>query len=341
MAADVEIEKPGIWAITLSSLKASLARPSLWLFTWGVILVASFPFAFAYHQGVTKALSNNYAPGSQLGWFTTDFFRDHASELESLSTSASTGFGILALLMPLVGAFFAGGWLQILLERTSGRSLRRFLWGGARTFWRFVRVWLFFLAFFLLVSWLFYGVVFDKYVLSPFGANVAEDLPREDYAFWWKVLQATLLAISYFKLKVWATYTRTRLALLNTRSVMVAGIACWWMMLRHPMRTFGPMLLLLLVQLPVVGLMGFVSADLDGGLDSTSGWRVILVMFALNQVALLWGEILFGARYSAAVQVCRSLIRASVEPDPFADRVGGPGGPQYPIDDSDEYGVSY
>ena len=99
------------------------------------------------------------------------------------------------------------------------------------------------------------------------------------------------------------------------------------------------MILLGLVQVPVVALLGFISSDLELGPDS--GWKSILVLFALSQLSLLWGQVLFGARYAAAVRVCRGLVRASAAPDPFADRVGGPGGPQYPIDDSDEYGVSY
>ena len=35
-----------------------------------------------------------------------------------------------------------------------------------------------------------------------------------------------------------------------------------------------------------------------------------------------------------------ALIQPLSQPDPWASRIGGPGGPQYPIDETDDYGVS-
>ena len=47
-----------------------------------------------------------------------------------------------------------------------------------------------------------------------------------------------------------------------------------------------------------------------------------------------------GARYNAAVQISRILVPPLVQPDQWGKHIGGPGGPQYPIEDSDEYNVS-
>jgi hypothetical protein len=66
----------------------------------------------------------------------------------------------------------------------------------------------------------------------------------------------------------------------------------------------------------------------------------LLGLFALGQAALLGRGILRGARYHAAAQVSKQLVPPPTEVDPWAGGVGGPGGPQYPIDLTDDYGVS-
>jgi hypothetical protein len=55
--------------------------------------------------------------------------------------------------------------------------------------------------------------------------------------------------------------------------------------------------------------------------------------------ALVWRVILRGARYHAAVQVSREIVRPIARPDPWKKTIGGPGGPRYPIG-GDEYAVS-
>ncbi|MEX1025451.1 MAG: hypothetical protein WD226_10285 [Planctomycetota bacterium] len=341
MARDLELDTPKNANVTLGALRASAARFPLWIFAWGVVLLAALPFALVWQQAFIDLLGQSHAPGAQLAFWTEDFRYDHAAELKHLRVQSATAFAVLALVAQLAGVFFAGGWLQVFLERTSRHPLRRFLWGGARTFWRFLRLWLVVLALVLFAGWLFYGDPWNEWFASRFGAAVAEDLTREDVAFWWGVLPAALFAATFALVSVWATYARARMALLNKRSVFLTGLASAWMILRHPLRSLRPLAALLAIEFAVIGVLGFVSHDLNRDLGANSGWKVVLVLFALSQLALLVRSMMFGARYAAAVSVCRALIRVTVEPDPFADRVGGPGGPQYPIDDSDEYGVSY
>lgn len=341
MSRDLEMDTPKTSNVTLGALRAAFSRVPLWTFTWGVVFLLSLPVALVWWQGLGSLVGNHYAPGAQLAWWTADFRVDHGDELGRLREQSRVSFALLAVVAQLLGVFFAGGWLQVFLVRTSGHSLRRFLWGGARTFWRFLRLWLVVLGILLVTGWLLLGDPWTDWFAARFGADTPEELAREDHAFWWGVLPSALFAIVYAKVHVWATYTRARLALLNSRSVFVAGSATFWMLVRHPFRTWRPMIALFLLNVAVVAILGFVSRDVDADLGPNSGWKTILVLFALGQVALLVRSALMGARYAAAVAVCRSLVRMADEPDPFADRVGGPGGPQYPIDDSDEYGVSY
>ena len=47
-----------------------------------------------------------------------------------------------------------------------------------------------------------------------------------------------------------------------------------------------------------------------------------------------------GARYSAALQVSHQLVRPLARPNPWKKTIGGPGGPRYPVDDGEDFGVS-
>ena len=85
---------------------------------------------------------------------------------------------------------------------------------------------------------------------------------------------------------------------------------------------------------------GGYDAFFYGGLGADTGWHDIALIFLVGQMALIWRQVTRGARYHAAVAISRDLVPPLSQPDPWAHRVGGPGGPQYPIDESDQYGVS-
>src|SRR6185503_19629950 len=105
-------------------------------------------------------------------------------------------------------------------------------------------------------------------------------------------------------------------------------------------RTLRPMLALLVLEAGAVLGIGLVSRHVERGLGAQSGAGTLLLLFAFGQAALLCQGIMRGARYHAAAQVSKALVPPLAQPDPWATRVGGPGGPQYPIDVTDDYGVS-
>ena len=82
--------------------------------------------------------------------------------------------------------------------------------------------------------------------------------------------------------------------------------------------------------------MGAVQARFDA---EPGGWHVAL-MFLIGALALAWRQVTRGARYHAAARVSQALVLPTEHrPDPWAQTVGGPGGPQYPVAD-DEYHVT-
>ena len=139
---------------------------------------------------------------------------------------------------------------------------------------------------------------------------------------------------------VWADYTRTRMALHDGSSAVWAGLCSAFLMVLHPVRMIRPMALILALEVAVVVSLGAWAWDLNTGVGSESTWTSIAYLFVVGQGALLWQAISRAARYSAAVQVTHMLVAPLAQPDPWASRIGGPGGPQYPVDDTDDYGVS-
>ena len=74
-------------------------------------------------------------------------------------------------------------------------------------------------------------------------------------------------------------------------------------------------------------------------LTPESGTRAIWGMLIVVQFTAMLRAVVRGAHIHAAVQVSRHVIEPPSRPDPWRNRVGGPGGPQYPIG-GDDYGVS-
>lgn len=329
--------------IFLQSLRGALGRTPLWLLCWFVPLVAAAALAVPWIGWFDGAVENRYEPGSVLASMDETFRFDHREDLGRLRSTGALAAAPLGLLMVLFGIFSAGGWLQVVLQRTSGRSLRRFLWGGARYFWRFFRLWILICCVLSLAGWLLHGWVWEKVVLDfVFGATDGDldVLDSERSATWLIWLQAGTFAASVALIRVWGDYTRTRLALHDTSSSIWAGLCTVFLLLRYPIKTLRPFAWILGIEMIVVFALGRVDWGISRGLEAGSSLWAIASLFVLGQLAMMWQSISRGARYYAAVNMSHKLVEPLTQPDPWASRVGGPGGPQYPIDDSDEYGVS-
>ena len=329
--------------VFLSSLWAAITRVPVWIAIWLVFFLASFGLSLRWVGWFGDATAGRYEPGSLVASLGEVFRFDHRAELSALREGDQRIVAAMGIVMMLFGAFAAGGWLQVFLERTSGRTLRRFLWGGARYYWRFFRLMIVNVCLLAGIFWLCEGWVWKTVVLDfLFGAEGGEleTLASEQTAQRLVDLQQLVLALFVGLLAVWATYTRTRLALHNTRSVLWAGLCSLILLIANPIRTLRPMAIITALELGVIYGLGRMASNLNAGMGADSGWRDLLVLFVFVQAGLLWQIFSRGARYNAAVQISRFLVPPLVQPDQWGKHIGGPGGPQYPIDDSDEYNVS-
>ena len=329
--------------VFLVGLLGALGRPPVWMLTSFVMFALASIAALPWVSWLSSEVSGRYAPGEVLAGMSEAFRFDHRSDLSELRARTALTASLLGLLAMLFGVFSAGGWLQVFLERTSGHSVRRFLWGGSRYFWRFCRVWILTLCVLAVVSWAFLGWPWKTFVAGLiFGApgGETEVFTSEWTAMWLGWLQAGAHALAFAFVMVWADYTRTRLALQDTTSSFLAGLATFGLLVWHPLQALRPFALLLALEVLVLWLAGLAIGGLEGGLGADTGWHDIALIFLVGQMALIWRQVTRGARYHAAVAISRDLVPPLSQPDPWAHRVGGPGGPQYPIDESDQYGVS-
>lgn len=345
-------------SVFLHAIRAALSRVPLWLLVTLAFLALSLPASMLAHDAMADASAHRYAPGELVRSLSVNFVTDHADEREVLNETTAALGAILGLFSILMGIFVAGGWLQVFLERTEGHSVRRFFHGGIRHFWRFFRV-------FLLVVVVGAGIRHTVYrgpwhdvvetrllelpdvpsqgaAEGPRYSSVRlDELPDELTARRVVWVQDGLHAVLMALLLTWATYTRTRLALHDASSAVWAGLCTFFTMLRHPIRTLRPMLLLLVVEVAVVVVAQSVHAWMENGLAADASRQSVVMIFSVSFAVLAVSEILHAARYHAAILVSRRTISPIMRPDPWKHSVGAPGGPQYPILDSgDEYGVS-
>jgi len=345
----VEAETTG--PVFVRALISALGRVPQWLLLWGLTftlaLVAALPW-FAWLEGVVE---HRYEAGSVSGYMDEVFRQDHREALAALQRATGESGAVLAFLALLLGVFSAGGWLQVVLERTRGHSMRRFLFGGARYFWRFFRVMLLTLLVLLFWGWLFYGTPFKELVLGDWFEVPRKDwgrlesLDSEQTVFLLRGAQDLAFGLFVALTLCWADYTRTRLALQGTYSAVWAGLQSFFNLLRHPLRMLRPLLMLLLCELAVVLLVGllldqveagFVGPDAEGTPSSGRIWMIGV----LSQLVLAWRVIIRGARYHATALVSQQVVRPISRPDPWRESIGGPGGPRYPLEEGDEYGVA-
>ncbi len=330
---------------SLDALRAALGRPAIWLSILFVEVLLALGPALAYLAWMSGATDHKYAPGSLISNLGAHFRFDHRLGLDALGDATGQMGAALALLAMLAGCFFAGGWLQVFLERTHGESVRRFFHGGARWFWRFVRLLCLTLVALVVCGWLAYGKPWNMLVLQ-LGMEIPasdfeklETLGSEQTVVALRFAQAALHALLVGLVMVWGDYTRTRLTLHDTSSSMWAGIQTLWTMARHPILTLRPHVILLVLEMFVVTGLGFFARSIEGDLVRGAKPWTILLLTTVVIAALAWRVILRGARYHAAIHVSRGIVRPIARPDPWKKTLGGPGGPRYPIG-GDEYAVS-
>jgi hypothetical protein len=328
--------------IFLHSLRVSIGRTSVWLTHFALIAALAAAAAAPWFGFYDSAFAHRFEPGSIVRELDETVRFDLRSARDAMDAASRGWVGVLSLVAMLVGAFTAGGWLQVFLEHTHGESVRRFFSGGARFFFRFVRVLLMTLVVLQLLGWLIYGRPWEWLVLEHLlGLDKPDlaELTSEAVARRTVFIQDGVYAALFALVLTWADFTRTRIAAQGGRSVVWAGMCCVATIVLHPIRVLRPLLLIWLAEAGVLAVAWLLIGQLEGSLGPGSSKWPILGMFALGAGVLAWRTILRGARYSACVLVTRDVVRPLTRPDPWKRSIGGPGGPRYPID-GDEYGVA-
>jgi hypothetical protein len=342
---DALATEPKRRAVSLEALRVTLGRAPVWCIAWAFELLLALAPAIAWGAWMSSTTAHRYAPRSLLGELDTVFRFDQRRALGLVDESNARTGAVLALIAMLAGCFTAGGWLQVFLERTEGHSLRRFFWGGARYFWRFVRVLVLTILSLALLDYLVYGAPWNVAVLHWMCHVPAADyekletLTSERSVFAIHFAQSSVYALLFTLVLVWGDYTRTRLALHDTMSAVWAGLCTWFTLVRHPLKTLAPMLWLGAIELAIVAVAGAFSHRIDADLGAHASLLGAVFLLVIGALALLWRVILRGARYHAAVQVSREVVSPLARPDPWKESFGPPSGPRYPLG-GDEYGMS-
>jgi hypothetical protein len=350
--------KPGAF-LFLAALRKAAARPILWIATWAALFLLGLAPALATLGFMRGAFGEGTADWRTLremstsvgtdSWTLTETFRqDQREGLAQLATSNAHVMSALAVVAMLLGVFAAGGWLQLAYERVDGRQFRRFCFGGAVYFWRFLRVLVLVALLLALVHWVCYGTPWKELVLGQLMAvpesdwDKLETLESElDVArLGW--IRDGVAALAFGLVYVWGVYTRTRMAQRDAHSALGAGVATFFVMLRHPIQTLRPLLFLYTMQaLVVVAAAGWLVEYIDGRATDQPRVGHIAALFAVAQVAALWRHLSRGATYLAAASVLQHLVPPHKKKGNPWHSIGGPGGPQYPIGkDEDEYHVA-
>jgi len=351
-------EKPGAF-LFLVALRKAAARPILWIATWAALFLLGLAPALAtlgfmrgaFHDGTAdwRVLRETGAGLGADTWTLSETFRhDQREGLAQLATAHAHVLSALAVMAILLGVFAAGGWLQLAYERVDGRQFRRFCFGGAVYFWRFLRVLLLVALLLALVRWVCYGTPWKELVLgqligvpeNDWGKLESLDSERDVARLGW--IQDGVAALGFALVLVWGTYTRTRIAQRDGRSALGAGIATLFVLLRHPIQTLRPLLFLYLMQvLVVVAAGGWLVEHIDGRAAGQPRFEHVAALFAVAQVAALWRHLSRGATYLAAASVSQHLVPPHKKKGNPWLSIGGPGGPQYPIGtDENEYHVA-
>lgn len=329
----------------LRALRFAIGRTSAWVSVWLLHVLLALAPAVAWYAWFRDATAHRYEPGSLFANLDVTFRADHGVELAALDLATARAGAVLAVFAMLVSAFCAGGWLQIFLEHGQGRSLRRFFFGGARYFLRFFRVLVLTLVVLAAAGWVVYGLPWEKLVLE-WALGLPEDgradllalnSERDAVNLLW--LQHGLFALVFGLTLTWADYTRTRLALHDTSSALWAGLCTVFAMLAHPVRALRPMLGLFAAEVVVVLGAGLIAGSIEDEMFEHPELLGTLFLLLIGQFVLMWRLIVRGARYFAAIEVSREVVRPIARPDPWKQSIGGPGGPRYPLGE-DEYSTS-
>jgi len=324
-----------------NAIKAAATCPTVWMTTWGGLFVMGLVLALPWQAWFADSTSHRYAIDELIRSLSASFSFDNGAATAQLDSQTAQSGAVLALAAVLLGIFAAGGWLVLFLDGGSGPKLHRFLTGGARHFWRFMRLWILLMVLLAGWYWLFYDDPWDTFVLSrwlrvpEYDYSRLETMHSELHVALLGWARDLIFGLGFAFLMTCGTYARTRMAYLSRYSSCLALLGALGMILRHPVRTMRPLVALFMFEALIVTLgLGWSVRSVGSLLGQAESWLIVLGLFLLGQLAVMLRELGRGAKYHVALHVQHSIRPRPVELP--ATSIGAPGGPQYPLDDDTE-----
>jgi hypothetical protein len=273
--------KHGVRAVFVEARVAVL----LWLANVALVLVA-LPAVWSWWS--RTSLLPEADP--LLERFHVGIFRDLLIDGGSngLLSMLLTALGLLIVSVP-VSAFLAAGTLEVLISDDSQKFFQRFMNGAGHFFWRFLRL--------AIIG----GIVMAIAVVAAVAgvSLVVAPLIQSNWAPGAFVALAieclTLLVVTTFFLLSF-DYARIRLALTDRGGALRAWLPSLWLVLRHPLRTYGLAFVFALLFAALCGAYLLTIARLGSHtmtliVAGIAIQQVFLIVRAALRIGLLAGEI--------------------------------------------------
>jgi hypothetical protein len=313
-------------------------RPIAWTFgafaVAGMSLVTSLPV----YRWFADTIKNKYEPEALLHHLDVNFRTDNAAGLDQLLRTVGTSADWMMVVAVLIGVFSAGGWLRTLADPDAKGARRLFYAGAARYFWRFLRLAVVVVVLAGILGTLLFhdaSIAWQNEVIGGWPGGKSELSDSERSVVWLEWGRNAVHLVCLALLMAWAIFVRTRIVLQNASSVVAAGAKTLWLMVRRPFAFLAPLALLTGLEFLFLLASGGIARLFQSGFETDASlWRVF-ALFLLGAVVLCIREIFDGARYAAALEASRGHVRATAI-DPWSNRIGGPGGPQYPLGTPDD-----
>ena len=303
-----------VQAISFGASRVSQSK-RIWGLVWLLhILVAtalaSFPAAFVAYSLAHSNWSQELLGQLDVSWVFEAVKAERGMPYSAIMSAAAA---MAALLLPL-NTFIAGGAIAHFLDREFPYSPRRFYENCGRYFWRFFRL--------FLISLIFYGLAL---ALSGLINRIADKIWGKGMEaaplVWMGRLQTVVMVLLVLFVHLLFDYAKIILVWEDRRSAWRSMAEAWKFTLHNKSRTFGLLILLLLLSL-VLGLVwwGFRAATEH----APAGLLVVIVMAQQCYVLARIGMRLLGwASQAGLAQSLRPeykpVVKPVFTPEPAAD----------------------
>ena len=296
--------------VILDAIRTGLKKVNSNLHFIGLLWVLNIAFAMILSMTLFRLLNadlsgsltgDSLLQGFEYRWYQEFFFK-YRTTLEMFTNTLT----IVGSIFILIQSFLLGGILTVLNSGERKTLFIDFFYGGVRYFYRFFKV--------LLLSMVFYVGLF---FINRWGTAATENLlgasESEALRISVIVLRYVLLALIFFFLNIIFDYTKIRIVVHEETKILRE----WWRAVKftvsHPGPTIGLFVLLFLLGAGIFGIYYF-SEDIFQPLSS---YGMIFLVFVLHQIyiaARLWLRMMFYASQLALwKEINAELIVPSVE----------------------------